>query len=94
MQSVCRSQDKRRRKMSENRVFYLCPTCFEAYPATRLDDETDGWCHRHPLIRCQAAQLDDERRKPLVDNGGCLTSRAPRWFLEAVGWVAPRGSAV
>ncbi len=66
--------------MNAERLFYLCPTCFEA-------SEIDSECHRHRMIACDAGDWDDERRKPIIDDDGHLRSRAPRWFLEAVGRV-------
>jgi hypothetical protein len=62
-------------------VFYLCPTCFEA----RL---TDDGQHTHRMARCEAGPLGDERRRPIVDATGRLSTRAPRWFVEAMGRMA------
>lgn len=61
-------------------LFYLCPTCFEA-----TQDEEQG--HRHGMLLCDPGPPGDERRKPLADESGRLKTRAPRWFLEAVGWL-------
>jgi len=66
--------------VNSEHIFYLCPVCFET-------SESGVEYHRHQMIRCDAGQPGDERRKPLVDDSGQLKSRAPRWFLEAVGWV-------
>jgi hypothetical protein len=66
--------------MSSPIVFYICPVCFEICE-TRRD------CHGHAMVHCDTVAPDDERRKPLFDAGGRLVSRAPRWFLEAVGWI-------
>lgn len=63
-------------------TFYICPTCFEVF-------DTNDERHPHPLIRCACGGLDDARRKPPME-GGRLRSRAPQWFLEAVGWLPPR----
>ncbi|MGD2156311.1 MAG: hypothetical protein PVG32_05520 [Anaerolineales bacterium] len=41
------------------------------------------------MIECDAGEFDDERRKPPIDKRGYLVTRAPRWYLEAVGWVRP-----
>ncbi len=37
------------------------------------------------MIWCDPIRLTDEQRKPLMYADGQLASRAPRWFLEAVG---------
>ncbi len=66
--------------MSAKFLFYLCPICFQA-------DDSPRNCHDHPMIRCDAGGPNDERRKPLTDEQGHVKSHAPRWFLEAVGWM-------
>ena len=65
--------------MDSNATFYLCAICFEAR-------EADGECHSRRLIRCEAGSPGDERRRPPTVDGR-LASRAPQWFLEAVGWA-------
>jgi hypothetical protein len=35
------------------------------------------------MIRCDAGQPGDERRRPVIDERGNIKSHAPRWFLEA-----------
>ena len=65
--------------------FYLCPICFEVY-------DHAGECHGRRRIQCDAGEAGDERRKPIAE-GGRFTSRAPRWFLEAVGWSRLRGQS-
>jgi len=69
--------------MNTSRIFYLCPTCFEV-------SESEMGGHRHRVIRVDPGEPDDERRKPAMDEAGRLTSRAPRWFLEAIGSLPPR----
>lgn len=64
--------------MNTNAIFYLCPYCFEV-------SEVEGDHHGHRMIRCDAGEPGDERRKPVIDERGNLKSRAPRWFLEAIG---------
>lgn len=64
--------------MNGNQAFYLCPTCFEA--TERLDPH-----HRHKMLYIEPARFDDEQRKPVMDKHGRLLTRAPRWFLQAVG---------
>lgn len=64
--------------MNANTTFYLCPICFET-------SEVEAKQHGHPMLRCDAGQPGDERRKPVMDERGNLKSRAPRWFLEAIG---------
>jgi len=66
--------------MKVQSLFYLCPVCFQASESRRD-------CHSHPMVRCEVGEPDDERRKPLTDESGRLRSQAPRWFLEAVGWI-------
>ncbi|MGH2523556.1 MAG: hypothetical protein ACRDH2_13715 [Anaerolineales bacterium] len=70
--------------MNTNRAFYLCPLCFEAF-------EAEGEHHNHRLVRCDPGEPGGERRKPIV-RAGRLASRAPRWFLEAVGSLPSRPS--
>jgi hypothetical protein len=66
--------------MAKTYRFFLCPVCFNA--------SVDGReCHDHQMICCRAGGPDDERRKPLMDAAGRVQSRAPRWYLEAVGWI-------
>ncbi len=64
--------------MNTNAIFYLCPYCFEV-------SEVAGDHHGHRMLRCNAGESGDERRKPVIDECGNLKSRAPRWFLEAIG---------
>lgn len=65
------------------RSFYICPVCFEVA-------ETQRECHGQMMICCDAGALADEQRKPAVTHDGRLTSRAPRWFTEAVGRPSSR----
>lgn len=62
--------------------FFICPICFQVC-------ETEKECHRHQMVKCEAGRPGDERRKPIRDQHGHLVSRAPRWYLEAVGWIRP-----
>lgn len=64
--------------MNDHDIFYLCLTCFAV-------SQTEDECHGQRMIRCDAGRPGDERRKPVLDNRGRMKSRAPRWFLEAVG---------
>ncbi len=59
--------------------FYICPTCFAT-------NETSLECHGHPMIHCGLLQPGDKRLKPLINKEGELKSRAPRWFLESLGY--------
>jgi hypothetical protein len=63
--------------MTRDCEFYICPVCF-------MTSETPVECHDHWMIHCDAFDLADERRKPLMGPRGRLRSRAPRWFVEAV----------
>jgi len=60
--------------------FYMCPKCFEA-----ADDPTP--CPRCGGKRamCQPGAADNPIRKPLMSATGELKSRAPVWWLQAVG---------
>ncbi len=75
--------------MDEQQAFYLCPTCFET-------SETFDRRHPHNMIRVEPAGLDDEQRRPILDDEGRVMTRAPRWFLEAVSVKAgrPSGNAI
>jgi hypothetical protein len=66
--------------MENESVFYICPVCFQVC-------DTEQECHAHRMVECDAGEFGDERRKPVSDRFGNLVSRAPRWFLEAVGWI-------
>lgn len=66
--------------MKSSALFFICPICFEVCDSCRD-------CHGHTMICCDAIEAGDERRKPVFGVGGRLISRAPRWFLEAVGWI-------
>jgi hypothetical protein len=61
-------------------LFFICPVCFAACESGRD-------CHDHAMVCCQVMAPDDARRRPIQDASGRLLSRAPRWFLEAVGWL-------
>ncbi|MDX1437813.1 MAG: hypothetical protein R3335_13450 [Anaerolineales bacterium] len=39
------------------------------------------------MIICNPGEPTDDRRKPLRGSGGILLTRAPRWYLEAIGVV-------
>jgi hypothetical protein len=61
-------------------VFYICLTCFRVC-------ETEQECHEHLMVPCDPGELGVERRKPVSNRYGQYASRAPRWFLEALGWI-------
>ncbi len=67
--------------MPDEKVLYICHTCcrlFEQFPDS----------HEHgDVIECEIGDLGDERRKPLVDENGHIMTRAPRWYLEAIGVI-------
>ena len=52
--------------------FFICPVCFSA---SREQLE----CHDHLMMPCNASNLGD--CKPLMDEMGEFSSRAPRWFI-------------
>ncbi len=66
--------------MAEKLVLYICPRCFQA-----LDTEPDEHEHHIRFIRCEPGEPHDDRRKPPTDHDGCVITRAPRWYLEAIG---------
>ena len=68
--------------MSTPHLVYICPFCFRVCASCEE-------CHQHQMICCDVGALGDERRKPLMDASGRVRTRAPRWYLEAVGWVSP-----
>jgi hypothetical protein len=71
--------------MNASSVFYLCPMCFETF-------EAEPASHQHQVMRIDPAQLNSELRQPASDNIGHLTSRAPRWFLAAIGTLPGHSS--
>ena len=66
--------------MNEDVVIYICPKCFQV-----CDSEIE--CHQHFMVKCNTGEPGDARRRPIYDHYGHIVSRAPRWYLEAVGWV-------
>lgn len=66
--------------MGAGYLFYICPFCF------RVCDSCEE-CHEHQMICCDPGAIDAERRKPVMDASGHIQTRAPRWYLEAVGWI-------
>jgi hypothetical protein len=69
--------------MDASQIFYLCPTCFEAF-------ETEPTNHQHAVLRINTAEFDAEARRPVMDKNGNPRSHAPRWFLEATGMIPHR----
>jgi len=64
--------------METKQVFYICPVCFQAC-------DTQKECHAHQMVACHVSELSDQQRQPVKDQFGYYVSRAPRWYLEAVG---------
>lgn len=62
-------------------TIYICPVCFTIC-------ESEQECHAHRMLACEPGEPGDERRKPVRDAFGQYVSRAPRWYLEAVGRAA------
>ncbi|MDQ4077629.1 MAG: hypothetical protein M3220_15455 [Chloroflexota bacterium] len=69
--------------MNTQGTFYLCPTCFEV-------TESHAETHQHTMIEVKATAISDQRRQPVTDESGRVLSRAPQWFLEAIGTLRPR----
>jgi hypothetical protein len=64
-----------------SKTLYICPKCFWVC-------DTESKCHQHQLIlACEPGEFGDERRRPVRNQFGLFVSRAPRWYLEAVGWI-------
>lgn len=61
--------------MDSEREFYLCASCFEI---TEVKKEH----HRRPMFHYRGFRAGDVQIKPLLDTGGNLKTRAPRWFVE------------
>ena len=66
--------------MESSEIFYICPVCFQTC-------DTEIECHAHRMIECEVGTPGDERRRPVADRFGNYVSRAPRWYMEAVGWI-------
>lgn len=67
--------------MNASVTLYICPKCF-------MVCETGEKCHQHQiLLECEPGEFGDERRKPVRNQFGVYVSRAPRWYLEAIGWI-------
>ena len=64
--------------MDSDRILYICPICFRVC-------ESEEICHAHTMVECKIGEPGTEQRKPVRDRFGRFVSRAPRWFLEAVG---------
>ena len=70
--------------MTPEREFYICPICFQVCESKRA---CNLHIHGHRMVVCNPGKSGDERRKPVRDKFGNPVSRAPRWYLEAVGWI-------
>jgi hypothetical protein len=66
--------------MADERQFHICLVCFRVC-------EVEEECHHERRLECDAGEPGSERRKPVADEHGRLYSRAPRWFLEALGVI-------
>ena len=62
------------------RIFYMCPKCME--PA--LEQTSCPTCGGE-RITCRPGEVDDPCRKPLMLPTGQVRSRAPIWWLVAIG---------
>jgi hypothetical protein len=65
--------------MNEETILF-CPRCFQICESPTHE-------HDHETIRCEIGKIGDVRRKPIYDRNGRLLTRAPRWFLESIGWI-------
>lgn len=75
--------------IAAERAFYICPICFQVCESRKA---CDLHIHSHRMVPCNPGKPGDERRKPIVDNYGNFVSRAPRWYLEAVGLIKAQGN--
>jgi hypothetical protein len=66
--------------MAETTRLYICPICFRARSSPIR-------CHAHECIECEIGPEGSGARKPLTDQFGQYVSRAPRWYLEAMGRI-------
>lgn len=66
--------------MDQEKTIYICPVCFQVC-------ETMRECHEHLMIKCKPGKPGSERRKPITDQFGNMVSRAPRWYIEALGMI-------
>lgn len=55
--------------------FYLCASCFDIA-------EVKQEHHRRPMFHYRGFRAGDAQIKPVIDEGGSLKTRAPRWFVE------------
>jgi hypothetical protein len=63
-------------------VIFICPKCFEI-----LESHNVPHGHERKLIRCEPGTPDDQRRRPPFRADGHVMTRAPRWYLEAIGML-------
>ena len=62
-------------------TLYICASCF-------LTSAVKTECHEHgPMVACQPGAPGDAMRQPVKNRHGNYWNTAPRWFLEAVGWI-------
>lgn len=61
--------------MDSEREFYLCPSCFDISDAEQEH-------HRRAMFHYRGFQAGHSQIKPVLDEGGNLRTRAPRWFVE------------
>ena len=70
----------------EKKIYYICPKCLDM---TQAPPDHKG--HEGRLIAVSPGPWDDERRKPPLDAHGHVMTRAPRWYLEAIGILDDTG---
>ncbi len=63
-----------------DKVMYICPVCFQVCDSARK-------CHDHMMVECNPGEPGSDSRKPVTDRFGNMVSRAPRWYLEALGQI-------
>lgn len=65
---------------TEVKIFYMCPKCME--PAEEPTPCPNCGGERIP---CRPGDPDDPCRKPMMSSSGEIRSRAPVWWLRAIG---------
>lgn len=66
--------------MEPKEIFYMCPVCFEVSKEPRRH-------HGREMVSCCAGEPGSYLRKPMTDENGQMVSRAPVWYMEAMGWI-------
>lgn len=63
------------------RILYKCPICLRC-------SDTQDFCHRHQMVRCEMGEPGDESTQPVQASDGRVLTHAPRWWVMAVWEIA------